>query len=68
MLERDDPSGLSILLTFSQIAFEIMHETVGYTYASWFEVMGDFLLVNKRIALSSFHTYRLHLFTQRHPS
>ncbi len=36
-LESDHPEGLAIILTFAQSAFEHMHSTVGYTYASWFE-------------------------------
>lgn len=37
VLEHEHPEGLAIILTFAQSAFEQMHSTVGYTYASWFE-------------------------------
>lgn len=37
-LERDESSELGVILTLTQIALEHMHASVGYTYASWFEV------------------------------
>jgi len=37
-LERDESSELGVILALTQIALEHMHTSVGYTYASWFEV------------------------------
>lgn len=37
-LERDEFSELGVVLALTQIALEHMHTSVGYTYASWFEV------------------------------
>jgi hypothetical protein len=38
-LERDESSELSVILALAQIALEHMHTSIGYTYASWFEVL-----------------------------
>lgn len=43
-LERDESSELSVVLALAQIALEHMHSSVGYTYASWFEVLYIILL------------------------
>lgn len=37
-LEQENSGALGLILTFGQLAFENMHESVGYTYASWFQV------------------------------
>lgn len=38
LLEGDHPEGLSVILTLAQIAFDQMCNTVGYSFAQWFDV------------------------------
>ncbi|CAO3652088.1 unnamed protein product [Mucor hiemalis] len=52
LLEGDHPEGLNVVLTLAQTAFEQMCNTVGYTYANWFEttfVNANTSILNKRM-------------------
>lgn len=56
-LERDESSELGVILALAQIALEHMHTSVGYTYASWFEVLHVVSLQLKASKYSHFVGY-----------
>lgn len=52
LLEGDHPEGLSVILTLAQIAFDQMCNTVGYSFAQWFDttfVNTSTSILNKRM-------------------
>lgn len=40
-LGRDDVGEIAVILTLAQFALEHMHASIGYTYAHWFDVNGE---------------------------
>lgn len=54
LLEGDHPEGLSVVLTLAQIAFEQMCNTIGYTYANWFEVSRFLICLLRGLSVDMF--------------